>query len=1057
MKKSYISHVRRPYYYLLLLLAMVMPRLGLSQVTIGISPSTDQNFGQVALGSTSAVRTFDVTTTGTSRPTRADFYDASQGDFSNSFEGSTDGSNYSTSVPLPSAPGTFRLYIRFRPTFIGSTTTTDGSEALVLQRGNVGAVYASLNLVGEGIAGTPSIAVNPTALGFGSRLVNTTSASDSVTVTADNLDTDITVTSSNAAFKLSTSATGPFVSSLNITSIGGSVRTKIYVRFSPTTPGALAESITLSSTGATSKMVSVSGTGTLPTPLLIATPGTLSFTPSVAVGSNSPSQFFTVSGQDLQGNVTITPPSGFQIRTGTNLFTINPITLTVTNGILSNTQIDVRFSPVAAQQYTSVPVAVTSPNATTRNVLVSGEGTAAPTAPTINLDPTTVMFGTVTSSGSPNTRSFQVNATGLNDNLVLVPNSPNILIRNAAVGGAFQNTPLNIAPANGVVPTQTIEVQLVATVAQGPFSETITIGSPGTTPTPPVVKTVTVTANNTSGAISDISLVDPNPSGTDYTFVTRPSTISASKTILVSGTNLLQDLVIEPIGTNASYFQVSNDNVTFSSRLTFTPNSSGNVTQRAVYIRFVPGTAATTVTAAVRATSSPASYKEVSVSGISEPTLRLDRVIGNFGNDLVKNLKSFSKDVRVDGFLLGGTTLDLRFPAEVSTSAQFEFSLDGGTRFVKDTTLALDANGNISRLMKVRYAPTRVGSAVQELQYRNESLNNGNFFSGTSGFAQATGFAIAIEPTAQSTAYIVRNPSRTSATISFNLNTAPAGTSYGVNRLVIGTTSYSQLPPRLFPADKQNFNPGSTDANSSYVYGSGTPIESNTNTFVVFSGGSTSFTVSNLDPSLTYYYYSFEFNDDGVLQAENYRVPNNEPLSPLPVELVAFTAQLRSEKVYLNWTTASERNNSGFEIQRTQNEQEFQTILTREGNGTTTARSTYEAVDNQPLKGVSYYRLKQNDNDGKFAYSPVVVVRNQSLTKATFYPNPTSGKLTISLPQEQVATVVKVRVTDLSGREVKTLMLPATGEIDLSALQAGTYLITVGSGESQITRRVVKE
>jgi hypothetical protein len=354
----------------------------------------------------------------------------------------------------------------------------------------------------------------------------------------------------------------------------------------------------LTSTGATTQNVGVSGTGTLPQPALTITPATLTF-PNQAVGTNSAAQTVSVSGRNLQGNVTVTPPAGFQISTTTGLFTTSAIVLTPTNGTLAATTLNVRFSPVSAQQYTDAPLQFTSANAATVSTLLSGQGMAAPTGANINVDPNTVAFGTITSSGSVDTRFFQVNATGLTDNLVLTPSSANIQIRNVSAGGTFQSGALNISPVNGVVTTQTIEVKLVSMVASGSFSQTISLTSPSTTPTPPTPKTVTVTANNPSGTISDISLVDPATSGTDYTFVARPTTISDAKTILVSGTNLLQALIIQPMGPSAQYFQVSttgnaND---FSSQLSFTPDTQGNVTQQTVYIRFVPGTAAITTDA----------------------------------------------------------------------------------------------------------------------------------------------------------------------------------------------------------------------------------------------------------------------------------------------------------------------------------------------------------------------------------------------------------------------------------------------------------------------------
>ena len=848
---------------------------------------------------------------------------------------------------------------------------------------------------------------------------------------------------------------------------------RVYVQFLPTAAQGYIANVTLTSTGATTKNVGVSGTGTLPPPVLAITPVSLTFT-SQAVGTNSASQSVSVSGQNLQGNVTVTPPAGFQISTATGLFSTSAIVLTPTNGTLAATTLNVRFSPVLAQQYTNV-LPVTSANATTVSTSLSGQGTAAPAGANINVNPNTVAFGTITSSGSVDTRFFQVNATGLTDNLVLTPSSANIQIRNVSAGGTFQSTPLSISPVNGVVTTQTIEVQLVSLVAGGPFNQTISLTSPGTTPTAPTPEIVTVTANNPSGTISDISLVDPATSGTDYTFVARPTTISDTKTILVSGTNLLQALTIQPVGTNAQYFQVSTTGIAndFSSQLSFTPDAQGNVTQRTVYIRFVPGTAAITVTSAIRATSAPASSKEVSVTGISEPTLRLNTNIGNFGDNIVKGTKSVARIVRADGFLLGGTSVDLRFPSEINlsgnpTSPQYEFSLDNGATYVSSASITLDAQGNFTQPLQVRYAPTRVGSAVQDMEFRNVSLNNGNYFPINSGLGQASGFAIAVEPSAQSTAVIDRpgkvadGTASTSATITFDLTSPPAGKAYGQNRLVIASTVYTSLPTSLFPQDKQNFNPGTT-LNGSYQFGSGTPLDgstagSQTGTFVVFSGGSNAFTVTNLNPNVTYYFYSFEFNDDGVLNAENYRVPNNQPavpIRPLPVELLFFTAKPKDGKVVLNWATATEKNNRGFAVERSADAKTFATVMAVEGAGNSLVRLDYSAVDARPMGGLSYYRLKQTDLDGATVFTPVVAVRMGKGGEFSLYPNPTQDILRIEMP-DGVTENLPVRISQLTGRVVLSTRLGSEGVLHLKDLPAGSYIITIGEGAQQNTRRIIK-
>ncbi|WBO82770.1 T9SS type A sorting domain-containing protein [Hymenobacter yonginensis] len=898
---------------------------------------------------------------------------------------------------------------------------------------------------------TPTILVAPQALSFGGQTVNTASAAQRIDVNAVYLNQDITV-AAPAGFQVSLTSTGTYTSTVTLArKIDGSTSTSVFVRFLPTATGNYVDNVQFSSTGATTASVGVSGVGqTAPATLAVSTNGTLDFG-SVVVGNASSPQSFTVSGNNLGANpVTVAAPSGYQVRTGTNVFG-SSVTLTPVGGTVGSTQIDVQFVPTAAGTANG-NVQVSAQGAPTQLVSVTGIGTAPTPGATINVSPASLAFGNITASGSGDTRQLTVSGTGLTDNITLTP-SANVQIRNASAGGAFTSDAL-VVPRTGttVVPTS-IEVRLVALISGTTFNGNITVTSATASP---VVVPISATSN---GNISDISIT--NPANNSFTFATRPNSISVAQQFLLAGTNLLQPLTIAPTGPSAQYFQVSEDNVNFFNQLTFTPDVQGNVTQRPIYLRFLPGNNALTVNAIIRATSSPAPDRDVSVTGISEPTIRLSRLLGSFGDNVVKNTTTAPVTALLEGFLLGGN-VDIRFPADTDDptrnplqTPQYELSLNNGASYSKIATITPDANGNFSQQIQVRYAPTRVGASAQELEVRNSSLNSGNFFVLTSGNGRVQGFAIAPVPTAQSTAVIARDINSSTATITFNLSSPPAGTSYGQNRLVIATTTYQQLPTNLFPQPKQNFNPGVT-VSGAYQFGSGTAIEASTNTYVVFSGAANNFTVGNLTPGVVYYFYSFEFNDDALLNAENYRVPNNQPQVPLPVELKSFTAQLRNGQVNLNWVTASERNNQGFEVQRSQDGREFSTILFKKGNGTTSARSTYDAVDARPLAGLSYYRLKQIDTDGKFSYSPVVTVKNAGLTEASFYPNPTSGKLTVALPQATTAEGLRVRIADLTGRVLREQSLPVTGELDLTSMPAGTYMVTVGTGDQQVTRKVVK-
>jgi len=118
----------------------------------------------------------------------------------------------------------------------------------------------------------------------------------------------------------------------------------------------------------------------------------------------------------------------------------------------------------------------------------------------------------------------------------------------------------------------------------------------------------------------------------------------------------------------------------------------------------------------------------------------------------------------------------------------------------------------------------------------------------------------------------------------------------------------------------------------------------------------------------------------------------------LPVELLYFNANRQNiDDVLLNWATAVEINNDGFEVQRMlDNESTFQGIDWVEGNGTTTIQQYYELTDNNPHAGISYYRLKQIDFDGTVSYSDIRAIEGErAAAEILVMPNPTQDVISV--------------------------------------------------------------
>jgi hypothetical protein len=174
------------------------------------------------------------------------------------------------------------------------------------------------------------------------------------------------------------------------------------------------------------------------------------------------------------------------------------------------------------------------------------------------------------------------------------------------------------------------------------------------------------------------------------------------------------------------------------------------------------------------------------------------------------------------------------------------------------------------------------------------------------------------------------------------------------------------------------------------------------------------------------------------------------------VELTAFTATPAGPTtVRLAWTTASEKNSAAFEVERSPDGKTFARIGTVAAAGSNSSARSYELLDtNLPThQSTIYYRLKQLDADGTFAYSPVRVVPRPGAGAAgpSLYPNPARGgaaTLTGTLPD----TVVTV--TDALGRPVTSTIADASGTaaLDLPAgLPTGVYLVRVGSQALRLT------
>jgi Secretion system C-terminal sorting domain len=154
-----------------------------------------------------------------------------------------------------------------------------------------------------------------------------------------------------------------------------------------------------------------------------------------------------------------------------------------------------------------------------------------------------------------------------------------------------------------------------------------------------------------------------------------------------------------------------------------------------------------------------------------------------------------------------------------------------------------------------------------------------------------------------------------------------------------------------------------------------------------------------------------------------------------PVELTAFTASVKGNVVNLTWSTATELNNKGFEIEHSADDINFEKISFINGNGTTTNPHVYSYLAEKQPEGTNYYRLKQIDYNGKYNYSNTVeanVITPLNFELAQNHPNPfnPSTKIDFTIPTN---SIVKITLFNLLGQKVS--------EITNSSFSAGKHSV----------------
>jgi len=184
----------------------------------------------------------------------------------------------------------------------------------------------------------------------------------------------------------------------------------------------------------------------------------------------------------------------------------------------------------------------------------------------------------------------------------------------------------------------------------------------------------------------------------------------------------------------------------------------------------------------------------------------------------------------------------------------------------------------------------------------------------------------------------------------------------------------------------------------------------------------------------------------------------------LPVELISLNAACKDENVHISWSTASETNNDYFTIERSSDAADWQYLMSMPGHGNSNTILNYSATDNNPFKGISYYRLRQTDFDGKSEiFGPVSVnCEEETMPQMSCYPNPFNSVLVVDIKNVDTDKAV-IRIFDAIGKKVfekdldKYQIETQRITIDLQGFSKGIYSVQFNSDSFTSTSKIVKE
>ena len=220
--------------------------------------------------------------------------------------------------------------------------------------------------------------------------------------------------------------------------------------------------------------------------------------------------------------------------------------------------------------------------------------------------------------------------------------------------------------------------------------------------------------------------------------------------------------------------------------------------------------------------------------------------------------------------------------------------------------------------------------------------------------------------------------------------------------------------------------------------------------------------------AVTYNAYNVYAGDGGAVDFTPPGVPTygstggcKAPITPLPIELLSFIAKPIGKKIQLLWRTASELNNDYFTVERSADAVNFDQINITDGAGNSTQTIKYSVIDDSPLSGISYYRLKQTDFDGKYNYSNLVAIEIETNTDFQIlnaFSSTENGLLDVTINCGNNC-LLNFELYDMTGKKVFSSNENVMGNnrsvsIPTNHLSTGIYLLKVYNGEKMISKKL---